>query len=121
MHENTQQEHGKIVDYAEIFSKYMSKSAIIVANITLCFVALMMIMMEPSTDGRYAVIAWPGSGETAAFDIVAAADGTIIAPGGMALSVVAQSNAPDFRARLWTAGAFLIINPLLVGGCRTPH
>ena len=89
------------------------------ANAVLFAVVLIVLASVASRDGRYAVMAWPGSPSNTTFDLVARAGGKIIATGGSDSVVITQSDDPDFRARLFAEGAFLVFNPLLAGPCRS--
>lgn len=100
-------------------ANYNAKTAIVISlNIGACLCVLAIVATASSADGRYAVMAPPGSRPEIAFEIVARAGGMVLAPGGLDGIVIAQSDAPDFRARLAKEGAFLIFNPLVIGGCR---
>lgn len=68
--------------------------------------------------GQYAVIAppWFGAGQT--FSLVALAGGRIADAGGPGNIVIAQSADPDFIASLYRAGAWLVVDPVSLRGCR---
>lgn len=76
--------------------------------------ALALLAVSPAGDGRVAVLTF---GDTSAFDVVVGAGGAVLALAPSAHLAVGQSAAPDFRARLRAAGAALVFNPLLAGGC----
>jgi hypothetical protein len=96
----------------------MRTVGIVAANVVACCFAIVLIALSPSSDGRYAVMAWPGSVPGAAIEIVTRAGGNLVALGGVDLIVVAQSDDQEFRMRLAAAGAFVIFNPILAIGCK---
>jgi hypothetical protein len=75
------------------------------------------VALQAGPEGRFAVMAIPGSAPTRVYAIVAAAGGQIISGGGASTVAIARSDAPDFRSRLYAAGALLVFNPLLTGPC----
>jgi hypothetical protein len=92
---------------------------IVAANVMLSAMVLVKVIIADTRDGRYAVIARPGSHPSAVYEIVAQAGGTIVVPGALDNVVIAQSEAPDFRAKLIAAGAILVVNPLLASACQS--
>ncbi|MDQ0473333.1 hypothetical protein [Labrys wisconsinensis] len=63
------------------------------------------------------VFAAPSAGPSASARLVAAAGGTVLAPGPLADAALARSDAPDFAARLYAAGALLVVDAALAGPC----
>ncbi|WP_037546738.1 hypothetical protein [Stappia stellulata] len=79
-------------------------------------VAAMAIgMFAPGTDGRVAVVVWPGSTPAAA--IVAAAGGDLLQVGSGNWIAVASGQGGDFVDRLYQAGAFLVTSPSVAEAC----
>jgi hypothetical protein len=74
-------------------------------------------VLRAGPEGRFAVMAIPGSGPMHVYAIVAAAGGQVVSDGGLSTVAIAQSDAPDFRSRLYAAGALLVFNPLLAEPC----
>ena len=74
--------------------------------------AILLLALSPSADGRYAVYV---AGAPRAAEIAAAAGGEIIA--ASASVAVVHSGDPGFRRRAAAAGATLVFNPLLALGC----
>ncbi|WP_213671694.1 hypothetical protein [Roseococcus pinisoli] len=74
-------------------------------------------MMPRDGQTQFAVIAapWRGLEETAA--LVAAADGRIVDAGGLPNVIFAQSDSPAFVAAAYRAGAWLVLDPVLLRGC----
>ncbi|MCG2842114.1 hypothetical protein L6Q21_14085 [Sandaracinobacter sp. RS1-74] len=68
--------------------------------------------------GQYAVVAPPWYGPGRTFDLVAAAGGRIAYAGGPGNLVVAWSDEPGFAGRLYGAGAWLVVDPMRLRGCR---
>ena len=70
---------------------------------------------DPS--GQVAVIAppWYGFDETAA--LVAGVEGAIVEEGGFGNVLIAQSTEPGFVRRLYGAGAWLVLDPMVLRGC----
>ncbi|WP_407529567.1 hypothetical protein [Methylobacterium oryzisoli] len=52
--------------------------------------------------------------------IVAQAGGAILRAGAAGNLLVARSDAPGFTLRLYAAGAWLVLDPILAGGCEPP-
>lgn len=80
--------------------------------------ALLVATLSPSgKDDQYAVIAppWYRLGETIA--LIQKADGGIADIGGPANVVIAHSKNPDFVRALYSAGAWLVIDPMTLRGC----
>lgn len=75
------------------------------------------IALQAGPGGRFAVMAMPGSAPTQVYAIVAMAGGQFISNGGVPNVAIARSDAPDFRSRLYAAGALLVFNPLLAEPC----
>jgi len=75
------------------------------------------LALAPKPGAPVAVIAFPWADDGAALRIVAAAQGDLIAAprhGGIA---IATSLAADFVARLYGAGAALVIDGAVLAGC----
>jgi hypothetical protein len=66
---------------------------------------------------QFAVIAspWQGFGDMMA--LVADADGTIVDAGRLSNAVIAHSDNPDFVGAAYRAGAWLVLDPVLLRGC----
>lgn len=84
-------------------------------GLMLLVLAPLVVVAVPRSD-IVAVLGRPSSGvpETAA--IVAAAGGTLVRTGAAGL-VVARSGEAGFVWRLYGAGAWLVLDPVVVGGC----
>lgn len=53
------------------------------------------------------------------YNIIGAADGTIIRPGKWPGVALATSDDPEFSAKLYEAGALFVSRPLAASGCLT--
>ncbi len=74
-----------------------------------------LVVAAPRSEA-VAVLGRPGGGIGETVAIVAAAGGELVRPGPAGL-VVARSDAPGFVRRLYDAGAWLVLDPLVAGGC----
>jgi hypothetical protein len=89
------------------------------------FVLLLFSLFGPLAVGlmprdgqtQFAIVAapWKGAGEMVA--LVAAADGAILDAGGLPNVIFARSDSPDFAAAAYRAGAWLVLDPVLLRGC----
>jgi hypothetical protein len=89
-----------------------------VALLLIGMVALPMATFSPSgKDGQYGVIAppWYRIGDT--ISLIRKADGGIVEVGGSANVVIAHSESPDFARALYSAGAWLVVDPISLRGC----
>lgn len=66
---------------------------------------------------QLAVIAAPWRGLNEMVSLVAAADGTIVDVGGASNVIIASSDSPAFITALYRAGAWLVLDPILLRGC----
>ena len=66
---------------------------------------------------QLAVIAAPWRGLNDMVSLVAAADGTIVDVGGASNVIIASSDSPGFVTALYRAGAWLVLDPILLRGC----
>jgi TctA family transporter len=75
------------------------------------------IALAPKAASPVAIVAapWAAAGEAAR--IVAAADGSIMAATGDGHVAIARSGAQDFVARLYRAGALIVLDAALVAAC----
>jgi hypothetical protein len=80
--------------------------------------ALLIATLSPSgKDGQYAVVAppWYRLGDTVT--LIQKADGGIVDMGGPANIIIAHSENPDFVRALYSAGAWLVVDPMKLRGC----
>ena len=69
-------------------------------------------------DGRdVAAVYPPWMTGTSAFGRVAQAGGAVVRAGALDTILVAHGDDPDFAARLRDGGAWLVLDPLALGGC----
>jgi hypothetical protein len=66
---------------------------------------------------QFAVFAAPWRGLVETAEMVAAAGGAIVDAGGLPNVVIAYSDDPAFVDALYRAGAWLVLDPLLLRGC----
>ncbi|GJD52242.1 hypothetical protein OPKNFCMD_5005 [Methylobacterium crusticola] len=79
----------------------------------------LLVPLSPRA-GTVAVVGAPWGGSAGTVAIIARAGGAILRPGGLGNVVVARSDLPDFVARLYAAGAWLVLDPAGAGGCAPP-
>ncbi len=89
----------------------------IAAQILLCLIVLGGVVLSPGKAGPYGVVLAPWSGTTSVYELIARADGRILATGAMPGIAIAESESPDFAERLYQLGAFVVFNPGLTRQC----
>ncbi|MCF4128174.1 hypothetical protein [Methylobacterium sp. SyP6R] len=85
------------------------------AGLLLLLLAPLLVVAVPRSEA-VAVLGRPGSGIAEAAGIVAAAGGVLVRTGAAGL-VVARSSEAGFVGRLYGAGAWLVLDPVVAGGC----
>jgi hypothetical protein len=94
------------------------------AAICLLFVGIIGLsfasLSDIDADGRYIVLAAPGSTLAETVNLVRQADGRLVQAGRYPNIVIAGSDRPDFAAALRHAGAWLAIAAPARGGCLDP-
>ncbi|MEJ2800339.1 hypothetical protein WAE61_00550 [Comamonadaceae bacterium PP-2] len=79
---------------------------------------LVAATLSPSgRDGAYAILVPPWGTTAQALEIVGAAGGRIAEVSASGTSVIAIDAAPDFEARLYDAGAWMVVEPGTNRGC----
>jgi hypothetical protein len=66
---------------------------------------------------QFAVIAAPWAGLMQAVEMVGAAGGEVVDAGGLSNVIIAHSDDPGFVKALYHAGAWLVLDPILLRGC----
>lgn len=79
--------------------------------------ALVVGLTPRAGQAQLAVIGAPWMGLDRMAELVAAADGRIVEAGGLSNVIVAQSDDPGFTAALYRAGAWLVLDPVVLRGC----
>lgn len=85
------------------------------AGLVLLLLAPLLVVAVPRSEA-VAVLGRPGGGIAEAAAIVTAAGGTLVRAGAAGL-VVARSSEAGFVGRLYGAGAWLVLDPVVAGGC----
>jgi hypothetical protein len=81
-------------------------------------VGIFAATLSPSADrGLYAVMAPPWYSVTQTVGLVSRAGGDLVDFGGLANVVIVHSANPRFVRALYRAGAWLVIDPVLLRGC----
>jgi hypothetical protein len=83
-------------------------------SLTICVPALALAVPRSA---QVAVVGAPLQDGGAVFALVARAGGAVVRGGGTANVVVAESSEPGFVWRLYREGAWLVLDPLVAGGC----
>jgi len=73
--------------------------------------------LAPQDGAPVAVILAPWAETGEAVEVVAAADGALLAASGGGRVAIARADAPGFAARLYAAGAALVIDAGAAAGC----
>jgi hypothetical protein len=66
---------------------------------------------------QLAVVAAPWKSLVQTAEMIGAADGVIVEAGGLPNVIIAHSDDPGFVDALYRAGAWLVIDPILLRGC----
>ncbi|WP_053081585.1 hypothetical protein [Methylobacterium aquaticum] len=85
------------------------------AGLLLLLLAPLAVVAVPRSE-TVAVLGRPGGGTAEAAAIVVAAGGTLVRTGAAGV-VVARSPEAGFVGRLYGAGAWLVLDPIVAGGC----
>lgn len=93
----------------------MAGTTIIAGNAALIAAVLGWSALSPASTDHVVVAVAPWAAEGVAELVVAAAGGRIVQGGGTA--IVAASDDADFVARLYAAGAMLVIDAGMAAGC----
>ncbi len=81
-------------------------------------IATLAIGLAPRAgQAQYAVIGAPWKTLDEMVGIVAAADGALVDAGAFTSILFAQSDNPDFAGAAYRAGAWLVLDPVLLRGC----
>jgi hypothetical protein len=89
-----------------------------VALLIVSAVGIAAAALSPSGDGgQYAVVTPPWYDRSETMGLVAIAGGDIIDFGGSSNVVIAHSDNPGFVRGLYHAGAWLVIDPVILRGC----
>jgi hypothetical protein len=66
---------------------------------------------------QLAVVAAPWKSLVQTAELVGAADGAVVEAGGLPNVIIAHSDDPGFADALYHAGAWLVLDPILLRGC----
>lgn len=80
-------------------------------------VLIPLLLMASPRGEAVAVIGPPGSRLEDLARLVAEADGEILRAGPLDILIVARAEHPGFVRRLYAAGAWLVLDPVVAGGC----
>lgn len=86
---------------------------------TACAAAIGLAYGAPRGE-TVAVLASSLRDPTGAYELVALAGGAIVGTSALPGLVLARSDDPAFVRRLYAAGALLVLDPHVTGGCFTP-
>ena len=89
---------------------------VIYALATLVFPLLLVAAPSDARNG-VAVVFAPWVGEAQAMSLVAESGGALVRTGAFSFITVAIPKAPDFAARVRSAGAWLLLDPQFLDGC----
>ena len=92
------------------------KFGIVVANVVV-IVGVLAAAASVPTSSFVAVVVAPWSAAETVAEVVAAADGALVAPARVAWIVIAHSPRGDFISRLRQAGAWFVLNHKTLSGC----
>jgi len=78
----------------------------------------LLLVAAPSDERNgVAVVFAPWVGEAQAMSLVAESGGAIVRTGAFSFITVAIPKAPDFAARIRSAGAWILLDPQFLEGC----
>jgi hypothetical protein len=83
---------------------------------TLVFPLLLVAAPSDARNG-VAVVFAPWVGEAQAMSLVAESGGALVRTGAFSFITVAIPKAPDFAARVRSAGAWILLDPQFLDGC----
>ena len=92
---------------------WMAAAALVVASL----LALAALQARPRDGAQVAAVFAPWTDDGGAIARVAQAGGLVVRRGVVGTIVVVQSDQPGLIARLYAAGAWLVIDPAALGGC----
>ncbi len=80
-------------------------------------IGLTAVAMIPPARGAVAIFVPPWASEAAPMTIIAKANGRFVRTGSADWVFLATSDEPGFAGRLYAAGAWIVANPIIAGGC----
>ncbi|AXS39175.1 hypothetical protein D1F64_02790 [Breoghania sp. L-A4] len=80
-------------------------------------IGLTAVALVPPARGAVAVFVPPWASESGPMSIIAAANGRFMRTGSANWVFLATSEEPGFADRLYAAGAWIVANPIVAGGC----
>lgn len=88
-------------------------------NYALVTILFPLFLVASPSDERngVAVVFAPWVGEAQAMSLVAESGGALVRTGALSFVTVAIPKAPDFAARVRSAGAWLLLDPQFLDGC----
>jgi hypothetical protein len=92
---------------------WMTVAALAVASV----LAMAALQAHPREGAQVAAVFAPWTSDGGAIARVAQAGGLVVRRGIVDAIVVVQSDQPGLIARLYAAGAWLVIDPATLGGC----
>jgi|HubBroStandDraft_3_1064219.scaffolds.fasta_scaffold1748556_1 hypothetical protein len=107
---------------SDIERRRSAQPLIIAAGLAVASVLSVAALQAAPHDGaQVAAIFSPWTSSGSALTRVAQADGLLVRRGLIDSIVVVQSDEPGLIARLYAAGAWLVIDPNVFGGCLAGH
>jgi len=98
----------------------VSRIAFLIVFVLLTLAAPLALIAGPKDMGEgVAVVFAPWIDEATAMSRVGEAGGAVIRAGNLGFISVAMPASPDFAADIRKAGAWLLLDPQVVGGCLT--
>lgn len=95
---------------------------LLLTNFALATLVVPLLLIASPVDERngVAVVFAPWVGEAQAMSLVAESGGALVRTGAFSFITVAIPKAPDFAARVRSAGAWILLDPQFLEGCFEP-
>ena len=100
--------------------KIVNRFSLLLAFSLFTLGAPLALMAGPKDMGEgVAIVFAPWTDEATAMSRVGAAGGAVVRAGGAGFISVAMPQSPEFAKDIRAAGAWLLLDPQIVGGCMT--
>lgn len=92
---------------------------LLLVTYALATLVIPLLLVAAPSDARngVAVVFAPWVGEAQAMSLVAESGGALVRTGAFSFITVAIPKAPDFAARVRSAGAWILLDPQFLDGC----
>lgn len=99
------------------FGLHLRDRVFLIVFLATTLTGLLLVAIQPRPGNAVAVIMPPWETASRTLQAIATADGRYMRQGLGGWVAIASSDRPDFAARLYAAGAWLVADPLVAGAC----